>query len=80
MSEDEEDVPLLGENDELSLNFDSSASPVLERTGVSRGKKLYQLKANYEALDYEVIQSSVRQLEMKKSHVKSTRYDLKKIY
>ena len=71
MDNDDDDVPLL----DNELNVDER-SLLLQQRGVQRGKALYKIKTNYEALDYEIVQNDVRMVEQRKIFSKSNRYCL----
>lgn len=77
MNGNEEDALLLDGNDSQFGTDDDldDRTYVLEQRGVQRGKPMYKIKTNYESLDYELVQSTVRLVEQRKLYSKSTRYD-----
>jgi len=70
MENDDEDVPLIDSEPPLV----DERSMLLERRGVQRGKPLYKIKTNYEALDYEIVQNDVRMVEQREIFAKSSRF------
>ena len=86
MSEDD-DSPLLGsESDHLleeenfisdqnieSNNNDHDRTLLLQRKGVRSGARLYQIKTNYESLDYEITKTTVGAIDQQKAYRKSSR-------
>ena len=68
----EDDAPLLEDGD--GLLRDENENDDLAQLGVTCGHIKYELKANYESLDYEIVQSTVRLVDQKRLYRKSARF------